>query len=311
LRETWILPSHRRKEMIESVVEVKDLKKSYGKVEALKGISFEIKGGEVFTLIGPNGAGKTTALEIIEGLRKKDSGKIRVFGMDVEKGLSKIKPRIGVQLQHGALYEHLTVREILVLFASFYKKKINIEKIIEKGALGEIAHVRTEALSGGQLQRLRIVTTLVNDPELLFLDEPTTGLDPQSRRYIWGMIEDLREEGRTIFLTTHYMEEAERLADRVAIIDEGKMLSIGKSEELIARHGGEAVMYVDTEEKVENKDLEETEKGYRMRLKNVGAEAPRVLADLSREGIRVKYVEIKNPSLEDVFLNLTGKELRD
>ena len=297
--------------MIESVVEVKDLKKSYGKVEALKGISFEIKGGEVFTLIGPNGAGKTTALEIIEGLRKKDSGEIKVFGMDVVKELSKIKPRIGVQLQHGALYEHLTVREILVLFASFYKKKINIEKIIEKGALGEIAHVRTEALSGGQLQRLRIVTTLVNDPELLFLDEPTTGLDPQSRRYIWGMIEDLREEGRTIFLTTHYMEEAERLADRVAIIDEGKMLSIGKSEELIAKHGGEAVMYVDTEEKVENKDLEETEKGYRMRLKNVGAEAPRVLADLSRKGIRVKYVEIKNPSLEDVFLNLTGKELRD
>lgn len=297
--------------MIESVVEVKNLKKSYGKVEALKGISFEIKGGEVFTLIGPNGAGKTTALEIIEGLRKKDSGEIRVFGMDVAKGLSKIKPRIGVQLQHGALYEHLTVREILVLFASFYKKKMNIEKLIEKGALGEIAHVRTEALSGGQLQRLRIVTTLINDPELLFLDEPTTGLDPQSRRYIWEMIEDLREEGRTILLTTHYMEEAETLANRVAIIDEGKMLSIGKPEELIAEHGGEAVMYVDTEEKVENKDLEEIEKGYRMRLKNAGAEAPRVLADLSREGIGIKHVEIKNPSLEDVFLNLTGKELRD
>ena len=297
--------------MIASVVEVKDLKKSYGKIEALKGVSFEIKEGEIFTLIGPNGAGKTTALEIIEGLRKKDSGEIRVFGMDVEKGLSKIKPRIGVQLQHGALYEHLTVREILLLFASFYRKKINIEKIIEKGALGEIAHVRTEALSGGQLQRLRIITTLVNDPELLFLDEPTTGLDPQSRRYIWEMIEDLREEGRTIFLTTHYMEEAETLASRVAIIDEGKMLSIGKPKELIVKHGGEAVMYIDTEEKVENKDLEETEKGYRMRLKNVGAEAPRVLANLSREGIRVKHVEIKNPSLEDVFLNLTGKELRD
>ncbi len=297
--------------MIEFVVEVKNLKKSYGKVEALKGISFEIKEGEVFTLIGPNGAGKTTALEIIEGLRKKDSGEVRVFGMDVAKGLSRIKPRIGVQLQHGALYEHLTVREILILFASFYKKKTNIEKLIEKGALGEIARVRTEALSGGQLQRLRIVTTLINDPELLFLDEPTTGLDPQSRRYIWKMIEDLREESRTILLTTHYMEEAERLADRVAIIDKGKMLSIGKPEELIAKHGGETVMYVDTEEKVENKDLQKTEKGYRIKLKNVGAEAPRVLTDLSRKGIGIRHVEIKNPSLEDVFLNLTGKELRD
>ncbi|MBA7701537.1 Linearmycin resistance ATP-binding protein LnrL [subsurface metagenome] len=297
--------------MIESVVEVKNLKKSYGKVEALKGISFEIKGGEVFTLIGPNGAGKTTALEIIEGLRKKDSGEVRVFGMDVAKGLSKIKPRIGVQLQHGALYEYLTVREIFILFASFYKKKKNIEKLIEKGALGKITRVRTEALSGGQLQRLRIVTTLVNDPELLFLDEPTTGLDPQSRRYIWAMIEDLREESRTILLTTHYMEEAERLADRVAIIDEGEMLSIGKPEELIAKHGGEAVMYIETEEKVKNKDLEKTEKGYRIKLKNVGAEAPRVLTDLSRERVGIKHVEIKNPSLEDVFLNLTGKELRD
>jgi len=297
--------------MIESVVEVKDLKKSYGKVEALKGISFEIKGGEVFTLIGPNGAGKTTALEIIEGLRKKDSGEIRVFGMDVAKGLSKIKPRIGVQLQHGALYEHLTVREILVLFASFYKKKKNIEKLIEKGALGKITHVRTEALSGGQLQRLRIVTTLVNDPELLFLDEPTTGLDPQSRRYIWGMIEDLREESRTVLLTTHYMEEAERLADRVAIIDEGKMLSIGKPEELIAKHGGETVMYIETEEKVKDKDLEKTEKGYRIKLKNAGLEASRMLADFGRERVGIKHVEIKNPSLEDVFLNLTGKELRD
>jgi len=297
--------------MIESVVEVKDLKKSYGKVEALKGISFEIKGGEVFTLIGPNGAGKTTALEIIEGLRKKDSGEIRVFGMNVEKELSKIKPRIGVQLQHGALYEHLTVREILILFASFYKKKKNIEKLIEEGALGEIAHVRTEALSGGQLQRLRIVTTLVNDPELLFLDEPTTGLDPQSRRYIWGMIEDLREEGRTILLTTHYMEEVETLANRVAIIDEGKMLSIGKPEELIAKHGGETVMYIETEEKVKNKDLEKTEKGYRIKLKNAGFEASRILADFGRERVGIKHVEIKNPSLEDVFLNLTGKELRD
>ena len=297
--------------MIESVVEVKDLKKSYGKVEALKGISFEIKRGEVFTLIGPNGAGKTTALEIIEGLRKKDSGEIRVFGLNVEKELSKIKPRIGVQLQHGALYEHLTVKEILILFASFYKKKMNIEKLIEKGALGEIAHVRTEALSGGQLQRLRIVATLINDPELLFLDEPTTGLDPQSRRYIWEMIEDLREESRTILLTTHYMEEAERLANQVAIIDEGKMLSIGKPEELIAKHGGETVMYIETEKKLKDKDLEKTEKGYRIKLKNAGLEASRMLADFGRERVGIKHVEIKNPNLEDVFLNLTGKELRD
>jgi len=171
--------------------------------------------------------------------------------------------------------------------------------------------MRTEALSGGQLQRLRIITTLVNDPELLFLDEPTTGLDPQSRRYIWNMIEDLRREGKTILLTTHYMEEAETLADRVAIIDEGKMLPIGTPEELIAKYGGEAVMYVQTEKELENEDLEETEKGYRIKLKDAGTQAPRVLADLGQKGIRVKHVEIKTPALEDVFLNLTGKELRD
>ena len=297
--------------MKQPVVEVENLKKSYGKVKALRGVSFEVKEGEVFTVIGPNGAGKTTALEIIEGLRKKDSGEIRVFGMSVEGNLSKIKPRIGVQLQHGALYEHLTAREILILFASFYKKKMDIEKVIKKGALGEIAHMRTKTLSGGQLQRLRIITTLVNDPELLFFDEPTTGLDPQSRRYIWEMIEDLKGEGRAILLTTHYMEEAETLADRVAIIDEGKMLCIGSPEELIAKHGGETVMYVDTEEKIKDRDLEETKKGYRMKVKDAGSEAPQVLADLGREGVRVKHVEIKTPSLEDVFLNLTGKELRD
>ena len=297
--------------MTEPIVKIKDLKKNYGQVQALKGISFEVKRGEVFTLIGPNGAGKTTALEIIEGLRKKDSGEIEVFGLNVEKELSKIKPRIGVQLQHGALYEHLTAREILNLFASFYKKKVNIERIIKKGALGEIAHMRTEALSGGQLQRLRIITTLVNDPELLFLDEPTTGLDPQSRRYIWNMMEDLRREGKTILLTTHYMEEAETLADRVAIIDEGKMLAVGTPEELIAKYGGEAVMYIQTEGKLKDEGLEETEKGYRIKLKDAGREAPQVLADLGREGVKVKYVEIKTPTLEDVFLNLTGKELRD
>lgn len=296
--------------MVESVIEVSDLKKTYGEIKALKGISFEVKKREVFTFIGPNGAGKTTTLEIIEGLRKKDSGKVRVFGEDVEKGISKIKPKIGVQLQHGALYERLTVKEILSLFASFYKKRVNIDSILERVALKELAHKWTETLSGGQLQRLRIAATLVNNPELLFLDEPTTGLDPQSRRYIWSMIEDLRKEGKTILLTTHYMEEAEKLANRVAIIDGGKILAMGTPEDLITKYGGEAVMYVRAIDK--KKELKKSEeKEYRINLKNSGFEAPQTLQDFTEKGMEVKYVEIKTPGLEDVFINLTGKELRD
>ena len=296
--------------MVESVIEVSNLKKTYGEIKALKGISFEVKKREVFTFIGPNGAGKTTTLEIIEGLRKKDSGKVRVFGEDVEKGISKIRPKIGVQLQHGALYERLTVKEILSLFASFYKKRVNIDSILERVALKELAHKWTETLSGGQLQRLRIAATLVNDPELLFLDEPTTGLDPQSRRYIWSMIEDLRKEGKTILLTTHYMEEAEKLANRVAIIDGGKILAMGTSEDLITKCGGEAVMYVRAIDKKKDSKKSE-EKEYRINLKNSGFEAPQTLQDFTEKGMEVKYVEIKTPGLEDVFINLTGKELRD
>lgn len=296
--------------MVESVIEVSDLKKTYGKIEALKGISFKVKRREVFTFIGPNGAGKTTTLEIIEGLRKKDSGKVRVFGEDVEKEISRIKPKIGVQLQHGALYERLTVKEILSLFASFYKKRVNIDSILERVALKEIAHRWTETLSGGQLQRLRIAAILVNDPELLFLDEPTTGLDPQSRRYIWSMIEDLRKEGKTILLTTHYMEEAEKLASRVAIIDGGKILAMGTPEDLITKYGGEAVMYMRAINKKEE-SKKSKEKEYRINLKNSGFEAPQILQDFTKKGMGVKYVEIKTPSLEDVFINLTGKELRD
>ena len=296
--------------MVESVIEVSNLKKTYGEIKALKGISFEVKKREVFTFIGPNGAGKTTTLEIIEGLRKKDSGKVRVFGEDVEKGISKIRPKIGVQLQHGALYERLTVKEILSLFASFYKKRVNIDSILERVALKELAHKWTETLSGGQLQRLRIAATLVNDPELLFLDEPTTGLDPQSRRYIWSMIEDLRKEGKTILLTTHYMEEAEKLANRVAIIDGGKILAMGTSEDLITKCGGEAVMYVRAIDKKKDSKKSE-EKEYRINLKNSGFEAPQTLQDFTEKGMEVKYVEIKTPGLEDVFINLTGKKLRD
>ena len=290
--------------MTKYVVEVSNLRKTYGDIEALKGINFEVKRGEIFTLIGPNGAGKTTTLEIIEGLRKKDSGKVKVFGEDTEKGISRIKPKIGVQLQHGALYERLTVKEILSLFSSFYRKRIGIDTILEKVALKEIAHKWTETLSGGQLQRLRIATTLVNDPELIFLDEPTTGLDPQSRRYIWSLIEDLREEGKTVLLTTHYMEEAEKLASRVAIIDRGIIIAIGTPEELIDKYGGEAGMYTRVIEKKEEKE-------YRINLKNSGFEAPQILQDFAKKGIEVKYVEIKSPTLEDVFINLTGKELRD
>ena len=216
-------------------IAVEQLVKRYGATTAVDGVSFTVSAGEVFGLLGPNGAGKTTTVECIEGLRKPDSGAIRVLGLDVRKDLKLLKQRIGIQLQATNLYHKLSVREVIDLFASFYQKPLKTDQVIAWTGLQEKEKTRTKQLSGGQQQRLSVALALINDPSLLCLDEPTTGLDPQARHAMWELIERLHGQGKTILMTTHYMEEAERLCDRVAIVDHGKIIALDKPRALV-RH---------------------------------------------------------------------------
>ncbi len=212
---------------------VRDLRKSYGDVVAVDGLDLEVAAGECFGLLGPNGAGKTTTIEICEGLLERDSGDVALLGMTWEHDADRLKEKLGISLQDTQLSEKLTVHETLKLFRSFYKVGRDVDAVIEDVQLDEKRHARVGTLSGGQKQRLAIACALVGDPELLFLDEPTTGLDPQSRRQLWSLIEGFRATGRTILLTTHYMDEAERLCDRVAIVDHGHIIAQGSPHELI------------------------------------------------------------------------------
>jgi ABC-2 type transport system ATP-binding protein len=212
---------------------VRGLRKSYGDVRAVDGLDLEVRSGECFGLLGPNGAGKTTTIEICEGLLERDSGELEILGMTWEDDGDHLRNRLGIQLQDTQLSEKLTVTETLALFRSFYREGREIENVIRLVQLEEKARARVGTLSGGQKQRLAIACALVGDPELLFLDEPTTGLDPQSRRQLWTLIEEFRSTGRTILLTTHYMDEAEKLCDRVAIVDHGHIIALGAPHELI------------------------------------------------------------------------------
>ena len=216
-----------------SVLQVDKLRKTYGSVTAVDSISFKVEEGEVFGLLGPNGAGKTTTVEMIEGIRPIDSGKVRALNVDVRKNPHKLKEMIGVQLQEGSFYDLLTVWETLDLLSSFYKRSRNLEKLIALTGLEEKKKALVGKLSGGQKQRLSLAAALICDPLLLFLDEPTTGLDPQARRHTWRLIQQMNREGKTILLTTHYMEEAERLCNRVAILDYGKIIALGTPGNLI------------------------------------------------------------------------------
>ena len=214
-----------------AVIEVKNLKKSFANVEAVKGLSFEVKEGEIFGLLGPNGAGKTTTLEILEGLKDPDSGEVKIFNHDGNSASARDK--IGIVLQQSGFFEYLTIEELLRLFASFYKKTVPLADLIEQFELGKILHSRYHELSGGQKQRFVLAIALIHQPKLLFLDEPTIGLDPQVRQKFWDIIINLQENGMTIILTTHYMEEAEILCDRVAIIDKGKIIASDRPVKLI------------------------------------------------------------------------------
>jgi ABC-2 type transport system ATP-binding protein len=226
-------------------IRVRGLTKRYGDVQAVAGIDFDVEPGEVFGLLGPNGAGKSTTVEILEGLRVPDAGEVTVLGHDVTRESDVLKPRIGVALQTASMYPKLTVIELIDLFRSFYPRSRPTAELVEALGLGERQNARSQELSGGQRQRLTVALALVNDPELVFLDEPTTGLDPAARRALWDLVRGLQAEGRTVLLTTHYMEEAEILCDRLAIMDHGRILELGTVDELVSKRFQERAVRFD------------------------------------------------------------------
>jgi len=303
---------------LKEVIKVVNLKKYYGDIRAVDGISFEVFDGQILAVLGPNGAGKTTTIEILEGLRKADSGEIYYFGKKVEKIDNDIKELIGVQLQSSAFFENLTVKETIDFFGGLYKKRVPTDELIEIVSLQEKSKSLVKNLSGGQLQRLAIAVALVNDPKIIFLDEPTTGLDPQARNMLWKAILDLKSLGKTIILTTHYMEEAERLADKVMIIDHGKVIAKGTVEELINLINKESIV----EFSVVSEDFnniyslfEDCKKTGESRFSISTDNVEKTLIDLFEKAKKNKFkvdnVVIRRANLEDVFLSLTGHSLRD
>jgi ABC-2 type transport system ATP-binding protein len=301
-------------------IRVRRLTKRYGDVQAVAGVDFDVAPGEIFGLLGPNGAGKTTTVEILEGLRAPDDGEVTVLGIDVARGANALKPRIGVSLQTAALYPKLTVTEVLDLFRSFYTRARPTAELIDVLDLGERRNAQTRVLSGGQRQRLGVALALINDPELVFLDEPTTGLDPAARRSLWDLVLGLKAQGRTILLTTHYMEEAEVLCDRLAIMDHGRILEMGTVDELISKRFRERAVRFDRLEALATAELEALpavvsvkEDGREVLLytRDVGATIGALLALTERRGLEPQNLAIRRATLEDVFLDLTGRALRD
>lgn len=300
------------------VLSVDDLYKKYKDVKAVNGISFEVHENEIFGLVGPNGAGKTTTLEIIEGLRKPDSGTIALNGINVIKHSKKVKEQIGIQLQSTAVFEKLTVYETIDLFGSFYSKRKSPEELLELINMKDKINARTEQLSGGQMQRLSIALALVNDPKILFLDEPTTGLDPQARHNIWEIIENLSRLDKTIIMTTHYMEEAEKLCDRIAVLDYGKIIALDTPSNLISNLGLATAIEFEYPEKIMIEKLKRLpavldaklhEDTYILYTKELQKSMLGLVSDLDER----KFINfhIRNSTLEDVFLELTGRRVRE
>ena len=302
------------------VIQVSGIRKTYGKTVAVDEVSFEVNDGEIFGLIGPNGAGKTTTMECVEGIRTPDRGTISVLGLDPFHQVYKLQERIGVQLQQAQLQKRIKVWEAADLWASLYKKKsTDAERLLEQLGLADKRDAWFMNLSGGQKQRLFIALALINDPEVVFLDELTTGLDPQARRAIWELVRGIRERGKTVFLTTHLMEEAERLCDRVAIIERGRIIDIDTPQRLVARHCSERSVVLATDdptaeerfrtipriESVVRSDLQFTIRGRGDDL------VTEVIHCLSENRIRVTDFRMIVPNLEDVFLKLTGRSIRD
>jgi ABC-2 type transport system ATP-binding protein len=302
------------------VIHVAGLVKRYGDVHAVDGIDFDVAGGEVFGLLGPNGAGKTTTVEILEGLRSPDRGQATVLGVDVTKSADALKPRIGVSLQTAALYPKLTVVELIDLFRSFYPRSRPTEELIAALELGERRNAQTRELSGGQRQRLAVALALVNDPELVFLDEPTTGLDPAARRALWDLVRELKAGGRTILLTTHYMEEAEILCDRIAIMDHGKILEMGTVDQLISKRFHDRAVRFDRIDSLDEPALaalpavtsvKHDNGEVLLYTRDVAATIGALLELTEANGVEPQNLGVRRATLEDVFLDLTGRALRD
>lgn len=297
-----------------------DLRKTYGQTKAVDGISLGVREGEIFGMLGPNGAGKSTTIEMIEGLRTPDSGTITVLGLRQPRDARAIKMRIGIQLQTTALYPRLTVTEILDLFHTFYpgRKTLSTDALIELVDLGEKRTTRSKDLSGGQRQRLSVALALVNDADIVFLDEPTTGMDPQARRQLWDVIRDLQRRGKTVMLTTHYLEEAEELCDRVAIVDHGHIIEMGSPEDLVHRYFSDiAISFtdpagVDGYRALDGVTHVSTENGqvtlYTSDVLHTMAE---LMSRQNGSSSTLRDLNVHNATLEDVFLKLTGRALRD
>jgi ABC-2 type transport system ATP-binding protein len=303
---------------MEPAIKVNKLKKHYGSVKAVKGITFAVERGIIFGMLGPNGAGKTTTIETLVGLIEKTAGKINILGLDPATELEKLQTKIGVQLQSPSLFPRLTVRETAALFASFYPNPLTPETAISQVGLEEKNTASIEDLSGGQKHRLAVALAMISNGDILFLDEPTTGLDPHARRQLWEVILQLKEEGTTIFLTTHYMEEAEKLCDDLAIIDQGQLIAQGAPEELINDHFPQQAVefsdpgFTETQQKkiaqfASNADY--TDNKVLLSTAKVATTITKLL-DYSKEiNHPIENLTVRKPTLEDVFLKLTGKEL--
>jgi len=302
------------------IITVDSLTKKFGDFTAVDSISFSVKRGEIFGILGPNGAGKTTTLECIEGLQTPTSGTASILGFDTQRNTKDVKERIGVQLQASAYFEYLTLREILELFGKFYRRRLPPKELLEKVELTDKIDQTVSKLSGGQKQRFAIAATLVNDPEVVFLDEPTTGLDPQARRHLWAFIESIHKDGRTVVLTTHYMEEAESLCQRVAIMDKARVVALDSPEKLIqtlpnpftvramfnTQPPDTALSALEAVNEVQHENGT-----YVLRSSNAAHTLPALLAWAGREGTQIERLEVQPANLEEVFLAYTGRALRE
>jgi ABC-2 type transport system ATP-binding protein len=306
--------------MANPILQVENLVKRYGDLEAVRGVSFSVEQGEVFGLLGPNGAGKTSTIEVLEGLRVADGGRVSVCGLDPVRNSTALKHEIGAALQSTSLPDKLKVSEALRLFGSFYKRGRKTDELLKRFGLEEKRNAFYSQLSGGQKQRLALAMALLNDPKVLFLDEPTAGLDPQVRREIYDIIEELKREKKTIVLTTHYIEEAERLCDRVAIVDHGKMIAEGTPRELKQRSANTARVEVRLAKQMDNGalhsldgvvDAREIDGVHVLHCQHTAPTIVSLVKLLESTGNELVGLEIATPSLEDVFIELTGRRLRD